>query len=123
MRYIFLDEISFVKDWNALVLGLFNSGFLENKRNYLTGSSSTSLLKKTFPGREITRRVFTPLQFREYFNTFYEKIPLEFENVNLEDIRSTYEKSLRLMPYISDLNIALLSYVMAGGAAGSVLQL
>lgn len=115
MRYIFLDEISFVKDWNVLVLGLFNSGFLENKRIYLTGSSFTSLLKETFPGREITRRVFLPLQFREYFNTFYEKIPLEFENVNLEDIRSTYEKSLTLMPYISDLNRALLSYVMTGG--------
>ncbi|MHB1709698.1 MAG: ATP-binding protein [Thermoplasmataceae archaeon] len=110
-----MDEISFVRDWNVLVLGLFNSGFLENKRIYLTGSSSISLLKETFPGREFMRTVFLPLQFREYFDLFYGKIPADEDKVNLQDIRLTYEKSLQLMPYIIDLNSALSAYVTTGG--------
>lgn len=118
VRYIFLDEISFVKDWNSLVLGLFNSGFLDNKRIYLTGSSSVSLLKETFPGRDISKTVFLPLQFREYFDVFYGKIPVNEEKVDLENVRQTYERSLQLMPYINDLNNALSSYVITGGLLG-----
>ena len=113
-RYIFLDEISFIKDWNILILGLFNSGFLDDKRIYLTGSSSASLLKETFPGRDLVRVVFLPLQFRDYFNLFYGSLEVRGTR-DLTDIAEFYKTSLELMPYIDDLNKALLEYVQSGG--------
>ena len=42
-KYIFLDEISFVKDWNKSVKYLLDSNILKNKVVYLTGSSSLEL--------------------------------------------------------------------------------
>ncbi len=113
-RYIFLDEISFVKDWNTLILGLFNSGYLKDKRIYLTGSSSISLLKETFPGRDILKIVFLPMQFREYFDLFYDKIDCNTE-INLEDMENFYKSAQNLIPYIDNLNIALNNYLLSGG--------
>ncbi len=113
-RYIFLDEISFVKDWNTLILGLFNSGYLKDKRIYLTGSSSISLLKETFPGRDILKIVFLPMQFREYFDLFYDKIDSNIE-INLEDMENFYKAAQNLIPYIDNLNTALNNYLLSGG--------
>ncbi len=113
-RYIFLDEISFVKDWNILILGLFNSGYLKDKRVYLTGSSSISLLKETFPGRDIIKVLFLPLQFKEYFDLFYTKIKDEI-NIDIENINNVYKLSLDIFPYIEDLNKALNDYLYTGG--------
>lgn len=113
-RYIFLDEISFVKDWNVLILGLFNSGYLRDKNIYLTGSSSISLLKETFPGRNIIKTIFLPLQFKEYFDLFYGKIWND-ANISIENIDGFYRSSLNIFPYIEDLNRALKDYIYTGG--------
>ncbi len=113
-KYIFLDEISFVKNWNVFILGLFNSGYLKDKRIYLTGSSSISLLKETFPGRDIIKILFLPMQFKEYVDLFYTKI-WEGTNINIENINDVYKLSLDVFPYIEDLNKALNDYLYTGG--------
>ena len=113
-RYVFLDEISFVRDWNVLVLGLFNSGFLNGKVIYLTGSSSVSLLKETFPGRDLIKVVFLPLQFRDYFDLFYSHLKV-MGNVDIKNVPELYRTSLELAPFIDDLNEALMRYVQSGG--------
>ena len=114
MRFIFLDEISFVKDWNALILGLFNSGYLNDKRIYLTGSSSISLLKETFPGRNIAKVIFLPMQFKEYFDLFFKKIDVDTD-IDIRKVGDFYKLSLKVSPYIEELNHALEQYLITGG--------
>ena len=114
MRFIFLDEISFVKDWNILILGLFNSGYLNDKRIYLTGSSSISLLKETFPGRNIAKVIFLPMQFKEYFDLFFKKIDVDTD-IDIRKVGDFYKLSLKVSPYIEELNHALEQYLITGG--------
>ena len=111
--YIFLDEITFVDDWNVGLLHLFNAGYLRNSLIYVSGSTSANLKKETLPGRPLRKVAFLPLNFRTFFNTFYKK--LEVETVSVFDLKKFYTTSLKLVPYLSELNRALLDYVMRGG--------
>lgn len=111
--YIFLDEITSVKDWNIGLLHLFNAGYFKNSLVYVTGSSSVNLYKETLPGRPIQKVIFYPLNFRNYFNIFYKR--LEVPTVKVYERDKIFEYSVRLLPYISELNKALLEYVKKGG--------
>jgi predicted AAA+ superfamily ATPase len=111
--YIFLDEITFVKDWNVGLLHLFNAGYFRNSIVYVTGSTSMYLMKETLPGRPLKKLVFYPLNFRMYFNIFFRK--RLNAKVNLFDLKDTYEKGKELLPYLQELNTALLRYAERGG--------
>ncbi|QXJ35229.1 putative P-loop NTPase [Saccharolobus shibatae] len=65
------------------------------------------------PGRPIKKYVFYPLNFRAYFNIFYKKLIQDHVKVDEKD--ELYENALKLLPYISELNKALLEYVRRGG--------
>ncbi|BDC18503.1 ATP-binding protein [Acidianus sp. HS-5] len=111
--FIFLDEITFVKDWNVGLLHLFNAGYFKNSIVYVSGSSSASLLRETLPGRPIKKVVYYPLNFRVFFSTFFTRI--KASTVKLFNVKGVYEASLKLLPYLSELNRALLAYVRKGG--------
>lgn len=111
--YIFLDEITSVSDWNTALLHLFNAGYFNDSLIYVTGSSSINLRKEMLPGRPIKKYVFYPLNFRVYFNTFYKKLIQDHVKVDEKD--ELYENALKLLPYISELNKALLEYIRRGG--------
>ncbi|AEE93033.1 AAA+ family ATPase [Acidianus hospitalis W1] len=111
--FIFLDEITYVKDWNVGLLHLFNAGYFKNTRIYVSGSSSVSLLKETLPGRPLNKIIYYPLNFRVFFNTFFTK--LKATTVQIYDVKSVYNYAIKLLPYISELNRALLVYVRKGG--------
>jgi predicted AAA+ superfamily ATPase len=114
--YLFLDEISFVDDWNVAILALFNSGYLNGKRIYLTGSSSISLQKETLPGRDIKKRVFYPLSFSEYTNLFYKSdIKSEVPGIDIVKKDKFYEKARNLLPYVKELNRHLDTYLRYTG--------
>jgi hypothetical protein len=115
--YLFLDEISFVDDWNIAILALFNSGYLNGKRIYLTGSSSISLQKETLPGRNIKKRFFYPLSFSEYIDLFY-KSDLKTKQVEGIDILRKdkfYEKARDLLPYVKELDRHMDAYLKYTG--------
>ena len=68
--FIFLDEVSSVKDWWRIVKFMIDSGAFENDVITVSGSSSINLLKapERFPGRKskgVTIQVF-PLSFPEF---------------------------------------------------------
>jgi len=113
-RYIFLDEVTFIEDWNVAVLSLFNSDFLKDKCIYLTGSSSLTLRKETMPGRDIEKDYFYPMNFREYFKRFYGK-DIRIQGCNIEDVENTCIQAGRLVPFLPDLNNALESYAFRSG--------
>lgn len=114
--YLFLDEISFVEEWNVAILALFNSGYLNGKRIYLTGSSSLSLQKETLPGRNIKKRFFYPMSFSEYVGLFYgsDFKPKTIEADMLKKDKF-YEKALDLLPQIKELNRYLDAYLRYTG--------
>ncbi len=65
-RFVYLDEVSFVKDWQRAVKFFLDSGMSKNVRVYVTGSSSINLKKELMPGRQISIEEFVPLSFREF---------------------------------------------------------
>ena len=111
--YVFLDEITFVRDWNVGLLHLFNAGYLKDTLVYVSGSASVALKKETLPGRSIRKAIFYPLNFRVVFNTFHRK--LDARRVPLTDVRGLFEEAVKLVPYLAELNRALLEYVRRGG--------
>ncbi len=72
-KYIFLDEISFIKDWQNAVKFLLDSPISRDKLIYITGSSIAGLKKEMFPGRNIKIKEFLPLMFREFCVLFGSK--------------------------------------------------
>lgn len=113
-RYLFLDEITFVDDWNVALLSLFNSGYLADKTIWVTGSSSVSLQKETLPGRKIRKMHFYPLSFRDYVDLFHGK-QLAKGGIDIDDINGIYSAAKGLMPHIRELNRYLESYAFVTG--------
>ncbi len=111
--YIFLDEVTFVEEWNTALLHLFNAGYLRNSLVFVSGSSSVSLKKETLPGRPLKKVVFYPLNFKVLYNLFHRKI--ELPPLNVLNVEEFYRNAIRLSPYLNELNRALLEYVKKGG--------
>jgi predicted AAA+ superfamily ATPase len=112
--YVFLDEATFIEDWNVGVLHLFNAGYLRDAVLIVSGSTSLSLRKETLPGRPITKKIFYPLNFRVYYDTFYGK-KVDLPPTNALDVEAFYGVALKLAPYLNELNRALFEYVKRGG--------
>lgn len=70
--FIFLDEISFVVEWQKAVLAIFNMGLLQNTVLILTGSNAKDLKEsgERLPGRRGKGKDFLiyPLSFAEFKN-------------------------------------------------------
>lgn len=68
--HIFIDEITYVEDWNVELKYLSDSGMLEKSRILATGSSASALRKKgeLLPGRGLEGNEYymKPLSFREF---------------------------------------------------------
>jgi predicted AAA+ superfamily ATPase len=111
--HIFLDEVTFVRDWNTALLHLFNAGYLRDARVLVSGSSSVPLKKETLPGRPIKKDVFYPLNFRAFFTTFFRKIGLPTPSIY--KVEEFYKNAIKLSPYLNELNRALLEYIKRGG--------
>jgi hypothetical protein len=68
--YIFIDEITSIKDWNLELKYISDSGILERARILATGSCSSALRKKgeLLPGRGLEENEYhmRPLPFRDF---------------------------------------------------------
>ncbi len=82
LKYLYLDEISFIDDWEQVIKYLIDNGFFKDKRVVVTGSSSINILRKSerLPGRDIEVKRFYPLTFREFVN-LKAKGPLSYEEL------------------------------------------
>ncbi len=69
-KFIFLDEVSLVEDWELMELELYNKGLLDKVIIINSGSSSLNLKKSSerLPGRKGKGRLlyFFPISFREF---------------------------------------------------------
>ena len=125
-KYIFLDEISFVKDWNKSVKYLLDSNILKNKVVYLTGSSSLELKKERFPGRNIKIKYFLPLSFRDFINIFGSKqIKKEVKENQIEfkNNKEIFEKTKKLIVFKEELDKLFYKFLQSGGFPRSFYEL
>lgn len=120
--HIFLDEITSVNEWEKGIKYFLETDLCKDKTIVVTGSDAALLKHETerLPGRDIRMKLFLPLSFRQFINTFYKKFDISIKKI---DIESMYEISLELMPYLNDLNKFLMIYLSCGGYLNSAYEL
>lgn len=88
--YIFLDEISTVRDWQKGIKYLYDRGKLKNTSSILTGSHSIDIknASERLPGRRGDRdiiydKIFVPMKFSEYVELRDEDLKIVMRKINL----------------------------------------
>lgn len=112
-KYIFIDEITFVKEWTRGIKHLADIGKLKNCTVILTGSNSHDLKyeMERMPGRrgqdaELDKIMF-PVSFREY---------VEFENKEIISKTGDIKLAVKNYPFFKkDINKYLNNYLLTGG--------
>jgi len=115
-RYVFLDEISFVEDWERAVKYIIDSPLAQGKIIYITGSSSIALKKENFPGRPIEIKEFLPLTFRGFINIFgSEGLKKSLETIDFINMEEIFDKSKKMFFYLDELEKLFYKYLQCGG--------
>ncbi len=118
VRYLFLDEVSFVEDWQRAVKYILDSGLCRGRVLYLTGSSSINLRKESFPGRDIEIREFLPLGFRDFCGLFGSpELRGAMKGIRFEfrDVAEIYEMARKLIVFQEELDSLLHAFLECGG--------
>ncbi|AEH24936.1 ATP-binding protein [Pyrococcus yayanosii] len=114
--YIFLDEITFPREWFRAIKLYIDMGKFRNDVLILTGSTSMYVKGEveTFPGRRGMGRdiIMYPLSFREFLKVaapeIYSKLPTVDPNGDVS-------KCLRLLPWKDRLYEMFMLYLRSGG--------
>ncbi len=122
--YLFLDEVTFIRDWAIAIKALSDKGVLENITTIMTGSNAVDLKKggERMPGRRGERagldKKLLPLTFREYVFAFApemkEKIPDIYISFGL-DSKNIQEKILEMSVIDRKLASLFTQYILTGG--------
>jgi predicted AAA+ superfamily ATPase len=118
--YIFLDEITFPKEWYRSIKMLIDSGRLREDVLVLTGSMSLLARREVemFPGRRGKGKDFMllPLSFRGFLKVvdreLYERLPSPLQTLEEEEIKG---KTVVCLPFLDRLNSMLEKYLACGG--------
>ncbi len=112
--YIFLDEITYVDNWERTIKYFLETDLHKDKTIITTGSNAMILKhgSERLPGRDIATKIFSPLSFKEFTDTFYRKFEIKLSDMSIEEI---YKISLELIPYLDDFNKFLRLYLQCGG--------
>lgn len=136
--YIFLDEISAVKDWQKGIKYLYDLGLFANCLIVLTGSHSIDLRKstETLSGRrgevgklrdKLPDKILVPMKFAEYAETRNKKIHAALWNLYLmplfrrvevlnQIMRGSVPKEIEeLRLYSNELQVLFEDYLITGG--------
>ena len=132
--YIFLDEVSAVKDWQRGIKRLWDQGRLQNCTVVATGSNTIDIRRSSekLPGRrgisnDALDKIMLPMKFSEFVTTIDSNIKDHLERYNLigAPVRRTLLTSAReldmdmgieqLCPYVPTLNRYLGEYLLTGG--------
>lgn len=141
--YIFLDEITYLEEWNLELKTLADSDFIDKLMAMATGSSAVKIKEKAerLPGRRVEGNEyrFKPLTFREFLlQTILQvaaraKSPvfsaaLKIVGAKLRDISMSMDDDLDLMmgkireiiPFKEELDYMLDLYLLTGGFPGVI---
>ncbi len=116
-RYVFIDEISMVKDWQRAIKELRDNTVLKDDFVVLTGSSAWDIKRSSerLPGRKGKVKsdiLLLPLTFSEYFKTTVREI----QTFSIDEILSFDDKKRFELELISpDLEKSFFKYLESGG--------
>lgn len=130
--YLFLDEVSSIKDWQKGIKRLWDQGRLRNCTVVATGSHVMDLKMSTekLPGRrgetdDVYDKVFLPMKFSEYVSCMDKDLKKTIDDLRFGDTRLTIFKKLasseiddrldELQSHLPELNQYLLDYLLTGG--------
>ena len=113
-KYIFLDEVTSVEDWEKAVKYFLEQKIIPEFQLLCTGSNALLLKKgsERFPGRDISIRLFLPLTFAEYVNNVTE---IKFSPVAGFNLQKIYQHCKRMYPRLAKINRAFGAYLKTGG--------
>ncbi|MBI5046782.1 ATP-binding protein [Candidatus Micrarchaeota archaeon] len=128
-KYLFLDELTSVKDWEQALKFFLDSPLKENKILVATGSNALFLKHGTerMPGRNLSIEFDLPFTFREYLMQFGSaslrktlgQAKLVFDSISSSTIENTSKK---LLPFLNEINSAFLVYTKTGGFLKSIYE-
>jgi len=132
--YVFLDEISNVRDWQKGIKFLYDIGKLKNISMLLTGSHSIDIKagSERLPGRRgdvdtIYNRILVPMKFSEYVELRDEDLRRVIRQLNLLDFKNRSSIFFKLAKgyipqeikeltlYIDSINRLFNEYLLTGG--------
>jgi predicted AAA+ superfamily ATPase len=132
--YIFLDEISSVRDWQKAIKHLHDTGKLVNTTLILTGSHSIDIKKayEKLPGRrgdlqDVPDKILLPMKFVEYVETVNKEIRSAISDLRLIEFGNRKkilldlsqgkipEKIKSLSLYSKELDLLFKDYLLTGG--------
>lgn len=94
--YVFVDEITSIKDWQKTIKGLSDAGQLMNLSMLITGSSAREIKRgyERMPGRRGQGKdmVLLPMRYNEFCKCFGMNQELEFNLYQVVKDKSSFEK-------------------------------
>jgi predicted AAA+ superfamily ATPase len=141
--YIFLDEITYLDDWNLELKTLADSDIIDKLILLATGSSAVKIKEKAerLPGRKVEGNEyrFKPLTFREFvlqtiakvaaqvkssdFSVALKLLTAKSKDISMsldDDLDSMLSKMQEIMPFKEELDYMLDLYLLTGGFPGVI---
>ena len=121
--YLFLDEVTGVKDWGTAIRNLYREGSLANVTVVATGSHALDIAKggETAPGRRGERAIahpdwiMMPLAFRDYITAHNPTLAARLPVVDPFDPRRAHEAAAEMQLYQDDILALFDRYLLTGG--------
>jgi len=121
-KYLFLDEVTQIRDWELAIKYFLETKLSKNKLLVTTGSNALLLKKgsERLPGRDLKVSLFLPLSFREFLLNFaskelkreLKKNRMRYEE--LTDMIKLKSMTVKLSPFLDEINAKLYSYLNPG---------
>jgi predicted AAA+ superfamily ATPase len=129
-KYVFLDEITYVTDWEIGLKYILESALGKDKIIVTTGSNASALKSgvERLPGRNIKIRFFLPLSFREYVEFFgTQELKATLRTMNLSSLDLSNRTALidavsQFYPYQTELLEKLYIFFQTGGYIKSIFE-
>ncbi|HJH31810.1 MAG TPA: ATP-binding protein [Methanosarcinaceae archaeon] len=133
--YLFLDEITYLKDWVLELKNLADSNYIDRLIIVATGSNPIKLKEKTerLPGRRVegNEYYFKPLNFRDFVFQSIDRLSVHIESQELADalvgLKGAIEKNTidlynfnptsvkNILPFKEELDWLFATYTLTGG--------
>ena len=123
-KYVFLDEVTFVSEWERAIKFFLDSPLSRNINLYVTGSTSAGIKRESFPGRPIKIEEFLPLSFRKVVFLLKPEFKGRVEKLKAPTTpEEIYKNALDLYPYYDELMNAFYFYLNSGGYPRAIYEL
>ncbi len=114
--FLYLDEVSFVDEWQRAIKSFLDSNKSLNSILHITGSSSINLKKELMPGRNIKFIEFMPISFKKFLISFGSDDLRQFlEKNDVGDLDAAIGLTEKLMVYFEEIDRLFKIYLNTGG--------